>query len=70
MIKLICAIAPALLLIIVNPAHDYVIDSINYMNSGESSKPGLGFQLFLKPVKNMPITIGTNHLPAWKTRLY
>ena len=35
-------------------AHDYVTVSINYMNSGESSKPGLGFQLFLKPVKSMP----------------
>jgi hypothetical protein len=37
------------------------------MNSGESTKPGaLGFQWFLKPVKNMPTTIGTNQYPAWR----
>jgi hypothetical protein len=48
-------------------AHDYVTDSINYMNSGESTKPGaLGFQWFLKPVKNTSTTVGTNHIPAWR----
>ena len=31
-------------------AHDYVIYTINYMNSGESSKPGL-FQTIFKPVR-------------------
>jgi hypothetical protein len=45
--------------------YDYVIDTINYMNSGESSKPGL-FQILFKPVKNMATTVGENHYPEWR----
>ena len=46
-------------------AHDYAAYTINYMNSGESSKPGL-FQAIFKPVKDMATTIGKNHYPAWR----
>jgi hypothetical protein len=46
-------------------AHDYAVYAINYMNSGESNKPGL-FQIRFKPVKDMATSVGIEHYSAWR----
>jgi hypothetical protein len=45
--------------------YKYPTYTIDYMNSGESSKPAL-FQTIFKPVKDIATSVGKNHYPRWR----